>query len=147
MVKLDKYASHFFKQECMRARLEVYQNENGERGVDFILKTKSGKYIEIDLRTINLETTDRSIKIPKADWNHELPENRYVAFVAFMKELEPAIYLIPCKAFERPNQFLIDNAQSKRFEHLSNWEIKVIPNQMREFGEKYGWSNVVSTLN
>lgn len=40
----------------MRARLEVFQNESGREGVDFIIKTKSGNYHELYLQPINLET-------------------------------------------------------------------------------------------
>ena len=44
MRELYKYAQHFTKLELMRARLEVFQNESGIKGVDFIVKTKSGNY-------------------------------------------------------------------------------------------------------
>jgi hypothetical protein len=62
MTKLHKYAQHFTKLELMKARLEVFQNESGEEGVDFIVKTKSGNYHELYLQPINLET-ERSVKI------------------------------------------------------------------------------------
>jgi hypothetical protein len=146
--KLTQYASHFFKQECMRARLEVFQNESGGVGVDFILKTKSGKFLEIDLRVINLEET-LSIKISKSDWNYEQPENRLVAFVGIMKDIDPAVYLIPCKDFgkDKNDRILIDNtAQSERFAHYGNWEIKMFRNAAKEFNDRYGWANVVSTF-
>ncbi len=101
------------------------------------------------MRTINLESGDHSIKIPKSEWDYEQPENRYVAFVAFMKELDPAVYMIPCKDFGRneDDRLLIDNkAQSDRFKHYGNWEIKMFPKAAQEFNERYGWANVISTF-
>ncbi|MFB6340551.1 hypothetical protein ACE1ET_02460 [Saccharicrinis sp. FJH62] len=65
--KLSKYASHFLKLELMKARLDVFKNESGRRGVDFIIKSKTGNYYEISLQTLNLENTDKSIKIPQTD--------------------------------------------------------------------------------
>jgi len=43
MNKLTKYAHHFTKLELMKARLEVFQNESGREGVDFIIKTEGEK--------------------------------------------------------------------------------------------------------
>lgn len=53
--QLHKYAQHFTKLELMKVRLEVFQNESGSEGVDFIVKTNSGNYHEIYLQPINLE--------------------------------------------------------------------------------------------
>jgi len=50
--------------EFMKAKLEVFQNESGREGVDFIIKTKAGNYHELYLQPINLET-ERSVKISK----------------------------------------------------------------------------------
>ena len=47
MIKLTKYAQHFAKLELMKARLEVFQNESGRGGVDFIVKTSVGNYYEL----------------------------------------------------------------------------------------------------
>ncbi len=46
MNKLHKYAQHFVKLELMKARLEVFQNESANRGVEFIVKPNSGNYHE-----------------------------------------------------------------------------------------------------
>ncbi len=66
MDKIYKYAQHFVKLELMKARLDVFQNESANKGIEFIVKTKSGNYHEIYLQPINLEYY-RGIKIPKID--------------------------------------------------------------------------------
>lgn len=124
MTKLQKYAQHFAKLELMRARLEVFQNESGSEGVDFIIKTKSGNYHELYLKPINLET-ERSVKITKTVLG-EPKDNLWIVLVLFMKDIEPVLYLIPSAQLAQPDDYIfIDNALSERFKHLSTWEIKV----------------------
>ncbi|MEM6736112.1 MAG: hypothetical protein AAF620_08595 [Bacteroidota bacterium] len=76
MSDLRKQVEQFVKQELMKAGLEVFASESESlpsrsygqvnRGVDFIVKTPSGKYHELFLQPINLDFT-RSVKIPKGD--------------------------------------------------------------------------------
>ncbi|QGY47249.1 hypothetical protein GM418_27370 [Maribellus comscasis] len=147
MDKIYKYAQHFVKLELMKARFEVFENESGSRGVDFIIKSKSGKYYEISLHTLNLENVDRSIKIPQTDWNYELPDNLLIALVLFMKKMEPAVFLIPCKVLKEPdNRFFFNNEQDERFKYLSNWEIKIFTNGIKELSEKYALVNTANQL-
>ena len=61
MDKLNKFSQHYVKLELMKARFEVFQNESASRGVEFIVKTETGKYHELYLQPINLEK-DRSVK-------------------------------------------------------------------------------------
>lgn len=125
MDKLFKYAQHFTKLELMKARIEVYQNESGREGVDFIVKTNTGNYHELYLQPINLET-ERSVKISKSVLGKP-KDNLWVALVLFMKEMEPVLYLIPTNQLAKPDDYIfINNDQGERFKHLANWEIKSI---------------------
>lgn len=141
MNKLAKYAEYFMMAEFMKAKQEVFQNESGREGVDFIIKTKSGNYHELYLQPINLET-ERSVKIAKTVLG-EPKDNLWVALVLFMKDIEPVLYLIThyfslffigireCFAFPstqlaKPDDYIfIDNDQGERFKHLSNWETQI----------------------
>ncbi|MEM6736882.1 MAG: hypothetical protein AAF620_12530 [Bacteroidota bacterium] len=128
----------------MKARLEVFASESESRGVDFIIKTQSGKYHELYLQPINLEK-DRSVKIQKEDLG-ELKDNLWIALVLFMKEMEPVLHLIPSKILETPDDYIfIDNEQGERFKQLSNWEIKVFTKAIPELS-KYSLSNMLSKL-
>ncbi len=144
MDKLIKYAQHFVKLELMKARLEVFQNESGRGGVDFIVKTSSGKYHELYLQPINL-IKERSIKIPKQEFG-EPKDNLWVALVLFMNEMELVLYLIPSKTLAEPDDYIfIDNDQGDRFKHLSNWEIKVFTKAIPELS-KFAFSNMLKEL-
>lgn len=144
MQQLHKYAQHFTKLELMKARLEIFQNESGREGVDFIVKTNSGNYHEIYLQPINLEK-DRSVKIPKQDLG-EPKDNLWIALVLFMKEMEPVLYLIPSNQLAEPDDYIfINNDQGERFSHLSNWEIKVFTKAIPELS-KFALDNIVGQL-
>lgn len=147
MDKIYKYAQHYVKLELMKARLDIFENEGGSRGVDFIIKSKSGKYYEISLQTLNLETVDRSIKIPQIEWDYKLPDNLLIALVLFIKKMEPAVFLIPCKVLEEPDErMFFNNEQDERFKYLSNWEIKIFTNGIKELSEKYALVNTIRKL-
>ncbi len=142
--KLTKYAQHFVKLELMKVRLEVFQNESGRGGVEFIVKTSAGNYHELYLQAINLEK-DRSVRISKQELGE--PKDRlWIALVLFMKEMDPVLYLIPSKTLAEPDDYIfIDNDQGKRFEHFSNWEIKVFTKAIPELS-KYALSNMIKKL-
>ena len=102
--KLTKFAQHFVKLELMKARFEVFQNESANRGVEFIVKTDTGKYLELYLQPINLEK-DRSVKIPKQDLG-EPKDTLWIALVLLMKEMEPVLYLIPSQTLTKPDNYI-----------------------------------------
>ena len=144
MTKIYKYAQHFTKLELMKARLEVFENESGREGVDFIVKTNSGNYQELYLQPINLET-ERSVKISKSVLG-EPKDNLWVALVLFMKEMEPVLYLIPSNQLAKPDDYIfINNDQGERFQHLNNWEIKVFTKAIPELS-KFALNNIVEQL-
>ena len=136
MNKLSQYALSFLKLELMKHRLEVFQNESGSRGVDLVVKTKSGQYHEVLLQVLNLETTERSVKILKSEWDYQLTNNQWIGLVLFMKEMEPKVYLIPSNVFKAPDECIFfDNDQGERMKHFSNWEIKIFTKGVEELSE------------
>ena len=152
MSDLKKQVEQFVKRELMKAGFEVFTNESESlpsqsygqvnRGVDFIVKTPSGKYHELFLLPINLDLA-RSVKIPKSDLG-ELKDDLWIALVFVMKETEPVLLIIPSKVLENPDGYIFfDNEQSERFSHLSNWEIKVFKKSIEELS-KYSLTNMVS---
>ncbi len=124
--------------------LEVFQNESGREGVDFIIKTATGNYHVLYLQPINLEK-DLSVKIPKKVLG-EPKDNLWIALVLFMKEIEPVLYLIPSNQLAQPDDYIfIDNEQGARLKHLSNWEIKVFVKDIPELS-KFALDNIVGQL-
>lgn len=152
MQKHYKYAYNHAKLELIKAGLNVFGNEmkrsgiqldlknqlisgqSGREGVDFIIKTNTGKYHELFLQPINLEV-ESSVKILKQALG--VPkENLWVALVLFMKEMEPVLYLIPSIQLSQSDDFIfIDNEQEERFKHFSNWEIKIFKKGIKKLSQ------------
>ncbi len=63
------------------------------------------------------------MKIPKSEWDYELVDNRWIALVMLLKEMEPKVYLILSNVFKEPDEYIFfDNDQGERMKHLSNCE-------------------------
>jgi hypothetical protein len=62
-----------------------------------------------------------------------------------MKDMFPAIYLIPFTVFEHPNHIFLSHDQGERFNHLSTWEIKIFTNAISEL-EEFAFKTTVSQL-
>ena len=144
MSDLKKQVKQFVEQELTKASFEVSSGESESRGVDFSVKTPSGKYHELFLLPINLDFA-RSVKIAKSDLG-ELRDNLWIALVFVMKEMESVLLIIPSKVLENPDGYIFfDNEQGERFSHLSNWEIKIFKKSIEELS-KYSLMNMVPKL-
>ena len=143
MSKIPKYAEYFMMAEFMKVKLEVFQNESGRGGVDFIVKPNSGKQHEIYLQTINVEEK-LSVSILKSALG-EPKENLWIALVLLMDDIE-RLYLIPSNQLAKPdNNIFIESTQGERLSHFSSWQIKVFPNGMDKLNE-YQFVNQVKNL-
>jgi hypothetical protein len=72
--KIKQFGKHYAKLDLMRHRLDFFTNESAAKGIDFVVKTASGKYHDISVQAINLER-DRGIKIEKILYKRELRDN------------------------------------------------------------------------
>ncbi|MBL4585920.1 MAG: hypothetical protein JKX84_02515 [Flavobacteriales bacterium] len=138
---LIKHAQHFLKYELLKRGLSAKEDGVG----DFRFKSETGQTHATTVKVLNLETAERSVKIPKSIWNYDLPKNTWVALVLFVRENEPWAYLIPAKVFEKPNRVFIGNDQGERMKHFSTWEIKVFGDGMKELSE-FALANSVKEL-
>jgi uncharacterized membrane protein len=129
----------FFKQELASFGLELTPKSNGREGVDFLIVNN-----QIYLQSINLDTSQRSIKIKKQDLG-ELKDNLFVALVLILDRKPKVFYLIPSKdLFQTDNSFFVENNVSL-MPSLSNWEIKVSSNTIPELS-KYALENIIDKL-
>ncbi len=126
---------------------KTFQITNKEGSI-LTVKSQAGKEYQIDERVLDLTKLqrDKKIKIPKSDWNYELPDNLYVALIIMLEGIEPTMFLVPSKVFLEPDDYIFfDNEQAERFKHLSNWEIKVFVKGMEKLNE-YAFDRVVGEL-
>jgi predicted ATP-grasp superfamily ATP-dependent carboligase len=130
---------NFLKSELKNIELKLEIKTNGREGVDFIIEDN-----QLYVQSINLDTTQRSIKIKKQDLG-ELKDNLFVALVLIIDKEPKVFYLIPSKdLLQADSNIFIENNVSL-MPSLSNWEIKVSSNSIPELA-KYALENMINKL-
>lgn len=129
----------FIKFELASFGLKLTSKTNGREGVDFLI----GDY-QLYLQPINLDTTQRSIKISKEALG-TLKNDLFVVLVLVIDNEARGFYLIPSTdLMQSENDFFIDN-NVKLMPSLSNWEIKVSSNTIPQLN-KYSFRNMINKL-
>lgn len=102
--QLGRYAEYYSKMEFASYGFEVYTSEVDDHGIDFIAKTKSGAFLEIQVKSVR---KTNYVFIQKEKWNIE-SSNIYLALLIFEDSKLPESYLIPATAWKKPNELLCD---------------------------------------
>ena len=129
----------FLKSELVNFGLKLIPKESGREGVDFLI----GNHL-IYLQPLDLDTVKQSIKISKQDLG-ELNDSLFIALVLSIEQQLRAIYIIPSKDLQDPeNTFFINNEVSL-MPSLSNWEIRISSKSIEQL-EKYTLNNMLDKL-
>jgi hypothetical protein len=83
----------FIKSELETFNLELTSKQNGREGVDFLIGDN-----QLYLKSIDLDTTQRSIKIAKQDLG-ELRDKLFVALILIIDKEPKVVYLNSIKTF------------------------------------------------
>lgn len=150
MVDLKQKIDNILKTDFAKVNFEVFLNENESITTDHTIKSQSGKEYQVDVRVLDLSQPrrDKTIKIPKSEWNYDLPDNLYIAYIIVFGEEYKDIftYLIPSSVFQNPDgQIFFDNPMEERFKHFANWEIRFFKNAIEHLS-KYAFDRVVGEL-
>ena len=130
---------NFIKAELKNFDLELAVKFNGREGVDFLIGD-----LLLYLQPMNLDTSERSIKISKEALG-ELKDDLFVVLVLVIDNEPRGFYLIPSTELKQSeNDIFIDN-NVKLMPSLSNWEIKVSSNTIPKL-VKYSFRNMVDNL-
>jgi hypothetical protein len=105
-LQLGKYAEYYVKMEFTLYGLDVYTTEVDDEGIDFVVKTESGKFFSIQVKSIREEKSNY-VFVPKHIWDHKLPDALFVALVIFRESELPQIYLIPVSVWNNPNSLFV----------------------------------------
>jgi hypothetical protein len=135
----NKNSLKFIKSELNKVQIKFSKKENGREGLDFIIDKN-----QLYLQSIDLDTTQRSIKIAKQDLE-ELKDNLFIALVLIMEKQPKVVYLIPSKDLTQSNSNIFIDNEVSLMPSLSNWEIKVSSNTIPELA-KYSLENMIDKL-
>lgn len=129
----------FIKSDFEKFDLELMVKRNGREGVDFLVDDK-----QLYLQSIDLDTTQRSIKISKQDLG-ELTDNLFIALVLIIDKESKVIYLIPSEDLSQSDNNIFSDNEVSLMPSLSNWEIKISSNTIPEIA-KYALENMIDKL-
>ena len=127
------------KSELQNNHLELIAEVDGREGVDFLVGDN-----QLFLQSIDLDTSQRSIKITKQDLG-ELKDNLFVAIVVVLEKEPKVAYMIPSKDLKQSDSNIFTENEIALMPSLSNWEIRVATNTIPQLA-KYALENMVSKL-
>ena len=139
MKSISKNILEFIKSELKKSKIKFSEKENGRERVDFLIGEN-----QLYLQSINLNSSQRSIKIKKQDLG-ELKDNLFVALVLIINKEPKVFYLIPSKDLQQLNSNVFIENNVSLMPSLSNWEIKVSSNTIPELS-KYALENMIDKL-
>ena len=107
-LEIGRYAEYYAKMEFTSYGFEVFTSELDDHGVDFIAHhPKDHTYYEIQVKSIrDFNYAFVTKEKMKSLSGGELPTNRLVCLLRFEDGKLPEVYIIPAKAWEKPNDLL-----------------------------------------
>jgi len=138
-LQVGKYAEYYSKMEFTMHGFHVFSSEVDDHGIDYVVKGKSGVYLEIQVKSLRGKGY---IFIQKAKMPH-LNANRLVSIVLFNQGKLPELYLIPSLEWERTNELLVSRDYGEGLKSKPEWGINVSDKNMKLL-EQYTFHNTVS---
>ncbi|TNJ62635.1 DUF4365 domain-containing protein [Paenibacillus hemerocallicola] len=89
--------------------LEVFSSEVDDRGIDFIVKDKLGRFSEIQVKSLR---GTGYVFAQKSKFNISNP-NLYMALLIFKEGQMPDFLLLPSEAWKVPNEVFVDRNYNK----------------------------------
>jgi hypothetical protein len=103
-LQLGKYAEYYAKMELSSYGFDVYSSEVDDHGIDFIVKTRDGDFLEFQVKSV-LRTDN--VFLVKKNWDIT-NRNLYLFIMTFVDGFQPKSYIIPATAWGSPNALLKD---------------------------------------
>lgn len=102
-MQLGQYAEYYTKMEFASYGYDVYTSEVDDHGVDFVVKNKTGEFLEVQVKSLL-----------KADYVYMqknkicIDEHHLVCFLRFIDGEMPKVYIIPATVWKYPNAVFVD---------------------------------------
>ncbi len=88
-LQLGAYAEYFVKMEMIMQGVDIYSPEIDDRGIDFVARTKSGRYFEVQVKSVYKA---EYVFMPKQLFQPR--PSLLLALVAFEEGKEPLLHLL-----------------------------------------------------
>jgi len=105
-MQLGRYGEYFAKMEFSSFGLDVFTSEVDDHGVDFVVKTPKGDFLEIQVKSLRWGQSNY-VFMHKDKWDIDDP-NLYLALLIFRDSQMPEAYLIPATTWQVPSGLFTD---------------------------------------
>lgn len=120
-LQVGRYAEYYAKMEFTSYGWEVYTSEVDDHGVDFVAKSPiSNRFYEVQVKSVRNLTY---VYIPKSKM--VLSDDRLVCYIRFEDGKLPDVYIIPSKAWEKPNAVLVDRSYGPGRKSSPEWGVSL----------------------
>lgn len=103
-LQLGKYAEYLMKMEFLSYGFDVFNTEVDDKGVDFVIKSGSGKFYEMQVKS-SRDLNYVFMRKDKFDINNE---SLILVLALFEDNKMPDVFLIPAIEWKSPNNLLKD---------------------------------------
>lgn len=142
-LQLGKYGEQFVKMYFLSYGYDVYSAEVDDRGIDCIIKSTSGMYYEIQVKSC--QSTTGYVFAQKDKFNVD-QANLYMALLIFKNGFLPKLYLIPANAWKQENDLLRNRTYEKEGQKSKpEWGVNISTKNMHLL-EEYEISKVIDRL-
>jgi hypothetical protein len=128
-LQIGRIGEYWVKIWLTLSGFDTYYNDVDDKGIDFILRLDNDKHIDIQVKTIRVNTG--YVYITKETWKNHLRENLYLALVLLDNHRMPTIYFIQSTEWLKPNDLLKDrDYKSERQSSKPEWGINISKKNM-----------------
>jgi hypothetical protein len=103
-LQIGRYAEYYAKMEFASYGFDVYTSEVDDHGIDFIAKTRKGRFLEIQVKSLR---KTNYVFMQKTKWDINNPD-LYLSLQLFEDDQLPEFFLIPAAAWKTPNDLFCD---------------------------------------
>ena len=140
--QLGKFSEYWVKLVMTMEGIDIYSAEVDEKGIDFIARVDSSRYIDVQVKSFRKNSS--YVYIPTHIWKDGLRDNLYLALVSISEGVMPTIYLVPSKVWEKPNKIFVYHPYDKGQKSKPEWGIN-IPKKL-ELLEEFSFINQISKM-
>jgi hypothetical protein len=139
-LQIGKYAEYLAKMEFTSYGFEVFTSEVDDRGIDFIVKDKKNRFLEIQVKSVrNMNFT--CVHKDKFDIKNS---NLYLVLIMFENSKTPDMFLIPAIAWQTGNE-LLKGSDYEGKKSPPEWRINISQKNMKILN-KYKFEDKIQEL-
>ncbi len=139
-LQIGRYSEYFVKMEMTLHGLEIYSSEVDDRGIDFVVRSSSGVFYEIQVKSAH---KTNYIFFQKDKFS--LRKSLLAAVVLLAEGMPPELYLIPSTAWSAPNSLFVSRDYEGK-KSRPEWGISLAKTH-RSLLKQYAFHSTVGKLN